>query len=89
MRYFYYGEECPHCHNMMPIVDALISEGIEIEKRETWHNKENAKQLEAVDDGKCGGVPFFYNEESKQFICGSTSEDRVRAWAKGEDLNDE
>lgn len=83
MLYFYYGEECPHCHNMMPVVDKLIGEGIKIEKRETWHNQENAKHLEKIDGGKCGGVPYFYNDETKDSICGATSEDRIREWAQG------
>lgn len=85
---FYYGEECPHCHQMMPIVDKLIKEGTAIAKLETWHNPENAKQLEGVDKGRCGGVPFFHNDDNNQFICGSTSEERVRAWARGETLKD-
>ncbi|MFA4846078.1 MAG: hypothetical protein WC654_05975 [Patescibacteria group bacterium] len=83
MLYFYYGEECPHCHQMLPIVDKLIKKGIVIEKRETWHNEENAKQLEKVDGGKCGGVPFFWNDDSEQFICGAASEDRIEDWAAG------
>lgn len=83
MLYFYYGEECPHCHEMMPLVDKLIADGKEITKLETWHNKENAKKLEVADGGKCGGVPFFVNTESGQWMCGSTSEERLRAWADG------
>ena len=86
MLYFYYGEECPHCHHMMPLIDKLIEEGKVIEKRETWHNEENAHQFEQADNGKCGGVPFFVNTDSGQFICGATTEERVRAWANGETL---
>lgn len=83
MLYFYYGEECPHCHNMMPIVDKLIAEGIEIQKLETWHNEENSKKHETVDGGRCGGVPFFHNDEKDQYICGATTEERIRLWAEG------
>lgn len=89
MLFFYYGEECPHCHDMMPLVDTLIQEGIEITKLETWHNEEHAKQLAGVDKGRCGGVPYFYNSENDQFICGSASEERVRAWAQGKELTEE
>lgn len=81
MRYFFYGEECPHCHNVMPVVDKLIEEGIEIEKRETWHNEENAKLYEEKDTGLCGGVPFFWNEENKQMLCGEADEATIREWA--------
>lgn len=68
---------------MMPIVDKLIDEGFKIEKFETWHDEENAKKLETYDKGLCGGVPFFYNTESKQFICGEADEKTLRAWAEG------
>ncbi len=87
MRYFFYGDGCPHCHDVMPFVDKLIEEGEKIEKLETWKNEENAKKLEEIDNGKCGGVPFFYNEESKAFICGSTTEENIRKWAAGEQVN--
>ncbi|TAL50996.1 hypothetical protein EPN81_01180 [Patescibacteria group bacterium] len=68
---------------MMPIVDKLIGEGKEITKLETWHNEENAGKLEKVDAGRCGGVPFFHNTGTDQFICGSTDEARIRDWADG------
>ncbi len=70
----------------MPFVDKLIKEGKKIEKLETWHNEENAKLNESFDKGLCGGVPFFYNTESKQFICGEGSEEDVHKWANGEKL---
>ena len=79
---FYYGEECPHCHHMIPIVDKLIGEGRHIEKLETWHNEHNAKAFEKADGGRCGGVPFFHNTETDQFICGAADEARIRAWAQ-------
>ncbi len=83
MLYFFYGDGCPHCHTVMPTVDKLISEGVKIEKLETWNNKMNAKLAEEKDHGKCGGVPFFWNEKSGKFICGSAEEDSIRAWAAG------
>lgn len=67
---------------MLPIVDKLIEEGIKIEKLETWHDKDNAKKYESFDKGLCGGVPFFYNEKSKKFLCGEATEKEVRDWAK-------
>lgn len=80
----FYGKECPHCVTMMPMIDKLIGEGIAIEKFETWHDEGNAAKMQEYDRGLCGGVPFFYNTESKQFICGEADEDTVRNWAKGE-----
>lgn len=80
----FYGAECPHCVTMMPMVDKLIEEGVAIEKFETWHNEANAEKMKEYDRGLCGGVPFFYNTDSKQFICGETDEETIRKWAKGE-----
>lgn len=77
----FYGAECPHCITMMPIIDKLIAEGIEIEKFETWHNEENAKKMAEYDRGLCGGVPFFYNTVSKKWICGETDERSLRELA--------
>jgi len=85
MLYEYYGETCPHCVRMKPIVEEVEKElGVSIEKIEVWNNEENAKKLEAVDRGLCGGVPFFYNDESKEFICGDSDKETVVKWAKGE-----
>jgi len=81
MRYFFYGEECPHCHSVLPVVDKLIAEGIQIEKKETWHNEENASLFETKDKGTCGGVPFFFNDETGKSICGETNEEEIRQWA--------
>lgn len=87
MLYFFYGEGCPHCHVVLPIVDKLIQEGIEIQKLETWNDKQNAKLAEEKDCGKCGGVPFFFNEESGEWICGSAEEEVIRTWATGGKVN--
>ncbi|OGL98485.1 hypothetical protein A2304_02220 [Candidatus Uhrbacteria bacterium RIFOXYB2_FULL_57_15] len=82
----FYGAECPHCVTMMSMIDKLIAEGILIERFETWHNDENAEKLKEYDRGLCGGVPFFYNTESKRFICGETDEETLRKWARGENV---
>ncbi len=83
----FYGESCPHCVKMMPLVDKLIEEGIEIQKFETWNNPENAEKMKEYDLGLCGGVPFFINTESKEFICGGADEETLRKWAKGEKVS--
>ncbi len=81
----FYGDTCPHCVEMKPMIEKIEKDlGVTIEKLEVWNNAENAKRLEAIDDGLCGGVPFFYNTETKAFICGSSDEVTVTAWAKGE-----
>ncbi|MFH1632203.1 MAG: thioredoxin domain-containing protein [bacterium] len=78
----FYGEACPHCIEMHPLVEKLETElKIEIEKFEVWDNEENAKKMEEYDTGLCGGVPFFFNTESKEFICGSADYEALKKWA--------
>jgi len=42
--YFFYGEECPHCHNVMPFVQNLSKKYPDVDFRilETWHNETNS-----------------------------------------------
>lgn len=81
----FYGETCPHCIAMKPIVEEVEKElGVEVEKYEVWNSEENAEKLKEYDQGMCGGVPFFYNTESKKFLCGSVSKAEILTWAKGE-----
>jgi thiol-disulfide isomerase/thioredoxin len=87
MIHFFYGEECPHCHDMMPIVDKMIAEGIEIKKFETWHNRENAQKYAGMKCGSCNGVPLFVNTQTGLWICGATSEERMRKLASGKNMD--
>lgn len=78
----FYGQGCPHCLRMAPLVQELEKEtGVKIEKYEVWHNEENAKKIEQYDKGLCGGVPFFFNTETNDFICGFTSYEHLKKWA--------
>ncbi|MDP3696424.1 MAG: thioredoxin family protein [Candidatus Taylorbacteria bacterium] len=82
MLLFFYGEECSHCHKMLPLVAKLEEEtGAKIEKYEVWHNEENKNKLEEYDKGLCGGVPFFFNTETKAHICGAVDYDVLQKWA--------
>lgn len=36
--------------------------------------------MKEFDDGKCGGVPFFYNTETGEWICGEAEEDELENW---------
>jgi len=70
---FFYGRECEFCHQMMPLIDRAEKElGIKFERFETWHDENNAHELTMYDKDFCGGVPFFYNTEIEQWICGAT-----------------
>ncbi len=80
----FYGKECSHCIKMMPLVERLESElGLTIDKIEVWHNEKNAQLLKQFDKGLCGGVPFFFNKKTNDFICGSTSYEKLKKWALG------
>ncbi len=41
--FFFYGEECPHCHNVMPLIQNLSARypQVDIKMLETWHNETN------------------------------------------------
>lgn len=80
----FYGTECDHCHEMEPLVQKLEQElNINVERFEVWHDAKNQQLLEKIDQGKCGGVPLFFNEDTKKTICGATSYEKLKAWALG------
>ena len=86
--YEFFGDECPHCEIMASKVEKLEEEeDVEVEKLEVWNDQENAEKMQEFDDGKCGGVPFFYNTESEGFICGEADLETLKDWSKGEEVN--
>jgi thiol-disulfide isomerase/thioredoxin len=60
--YFFYGEECIHCHNVMPFMESLKQKypDVDFQILETWHNTKN-QALSASLNKKLGagypGVP--------------------------------
>ncbi len=84
MLYEFYGEECPHCQKMRKLTDKLMKEHpeVSITRKEVWHNKENMKFIKECDkDDDCGGVPFFYDDESKAWLCGEVEYKELKKWA--------
>jgi len=78
----FYGTECVHCKESEPIIEKLEKlDKIKITRLEVWHNSANAKIFENYDKGKCGGVPFFYNEKTKKWICGTPTYEKLKKWA--------
>jgi hypothetical protein len=84
--YFFYGTDCPHCVSVEKLVDKLILEGFGIKKIEVWHNIENENLMVSLDKGEeaCGGVPFFFNENSGKSICGESTYKELKDWASGQ-----
>lgn len=63
---YYYGKECPHCHDVLEFIEENdIESKVEFEKKETWHDEENNAEL-VERAAICGyapnqiGVPFLY-----------------------------
>jgi len=80
----FYGTECTHCHEMDPLIKKLEEEEkIEVERVEVWHDEKNMADLQKLDNGKCGGVPFFYNKKNDKWICGSANYEKLKEWALG------
>ncbi len=80
----FYGKECVHCRDMDPLIARLQDEqDVEITRLEVWHNEQNARQLRQYDQGRCGGVPFFYNTQTEKWLCGSASYEKFKDWALG------
>ncbi|NMI76998.1 hypothetical protein GLT92_01090 [Nanohaloarchaea archaeon] len=83
--YEFFGDGCPHCQKMDPKVEELEEEqGVDVKQLEVWNDQENAEKQMELDDGKCGGVPFFYNTETDEWICGETDQETLQDWASGE-----
>ena len=85
----FYGRECIHCLNMMPIISQLESElNVTFSKVEVWHNSGNRALFqqfsEQVEDA-CGGVgvPTFYNNQTKSFLCGEVDKQALSDFASG------
>jgi len=50
--YFFYGEECPHCHTVMPLIQNLSKKypDVNFQILETWHNTTNADIFTKIND---------------------------------------
>ncbi|HEX3001594.1 MAG TPA: hypothetical protein VHN82_04390 [Methanoregula sp.] len=49
--YFFYGEECPHCHNIMPFVISMTKKypNADIRILEVWHNQTNQQLFQQAN----------------------------------------
>ena len=91
----FYGETCPHCITMKPIVEELEKElGGEFTKLETWNDPKNAEKMaeySGIIGEACGGfagVPSFVNTQTNQALCGAQDKEILRQFAEGADCKD-
>ncbi|HPD44864.1 MAG TPA: hypothetical protein PK131_01650 [Candidatus Woesebacteria bacterium] len=79
---FYYGEECPHCHNVLKfIADNQIDQKIKIETKEVYHQTQNQRELaalakicpEIIDSSGNIGVPVALITREKKCLQGDTA----------------
>ena len=80
---FFYGKGCQFTGKVEPAIAQLeIHLGKKVDRLETWHDTDNQKKYETVGGpGSCGGVPFFYNQATKESLCGAHSLELLKAWA--------
>lgn len=88
----FYGETCPHCISMRPVVAQLEKEmGVEMTKLEVWAHPDNEakmKEYEEIISEACGGfaaVPSFVNTETGQALCGAHDPEDIKALMEGRD----
>lgn len=78
----FYGQTCPHCVKMKPLIERLEQEeGVKVEQYEVWNSEENLAKMREYDKGFCGGVPFFFNTETGAHICGEATYRDLKKWA--------
>ncbi len=82
----FYGEGCPHCEKMEPIVaEVEVETGVVFEKLEIYYNETNLQEMltHANDiEQDCGilGTPTFFSTKTNKSICGEVSKARLKAF---------
>lgn len=90
----FYGDTCPHCVSMRPVVSELEKEmGINVQKLEVWSNEPNRAVMEKYNDQiskACGGyaaVPSFINTTTGQALCGAHDKADLKILFEGGDCS--
>ncbi|MBA3679048.1 thioredoxin family protein [Candidatus Saccharibacteria bacterium] len=88
----FYGETCPHCLSMKPVIDKIEKDkDIQITRLEVWNNTDNQEKMhkyEEIIGEACGGfaaVPAFVNTKTNQALCGAHDEADIIALINGDD----
>lgn len=90
----FYGETCPHCASMKPIVEKTEKDmDIEITKLEVWNDTDNQQVMRKYEDiigqacGGFAGVPSFVNTKTGQALCGEHDQSDLLALINGDDCS--
>ncbi|MCX6776767.1 MAG: thioredoxin family protein [Candidatus Micrarchaeota archaeon] len=82
----FYGEECPHCRKMIPVVAQVENEtGVHFDKLEIWHNDTNKNIYLVYSEyinRDCGslGIPTFVALKTNNSMCGEKSTDELKTF---------
>mmetsp|Transcript_54462 Transcript_54462/g.108108 ORF Transcript_54462/g.108108 Transcript_54462/m.108108 type:complete len:179 (-) Transcript_54462:305-841(-) len=81
----FHGPDCELCDEMEPYMQKTEKGlGKKILRFDTALER-NYELLQRLDnENKCGGLPYFYNRASHSAICGATTYENLRKWAKGQ-----
>ncbi len=84
----FYGEGCPHCAKMEPIVEQVENEtGVRFQRIEVWYNETNKQTFlmhaESIERD-CGflGVPSFYAFKTDKAVCGEMSAEKLKQFIR-------
>lgn len=82
----FYGENCPYCRAMEPVVDEVERElGVNFSKLEITRNLANEGVFLSFKEGirnQCNfiGTPTFYNLRTGSALCGEVGKETLKAW---------
>lgn len=77
----FHVDDCEYCQEMKTLLRRLeLEEGIRVHILDASMPK-NLKLLKRLDNGKCGGLPFYYNVKTNRYICGATAYENLLVWA--------
>jgi len=86
----FYGRECPECDRAIERLERLEEEeGIKVSKYEVWHDSNNQSKMMKYAEERCIGVPFLFNKETKQYICGESNYERIKRLAEGKEIKED
>lgn len=81
---YFYGNDCPQCKEAERLIKDMEQEGFVFEYLEVWGNKENLARGKECGIEECGGVPYFYNQETKSSLCGVPDDETFFGFVRGD-----